>query len=84
MDLSNSVILPREDFAELQETAWTQTPTSASQRVASTIQTSLVIAGLAAGASVSMWVWVKAMDWREERIAARMAANPEYKQPNRF
>lgn len=59
MDFSKSVIMPREDFQELEIAAWDHHPTPTSERIAQSIQTSLVFAGMSAAFSVGMLVWYK-------------------------
>jgi len=74
MDLSNHVIVPREDFIELQEVAYNQPTPSLGERAASTAQTTLVFAGIAAALTAGSYGWAKAMDWREERQLRRHMA----------
>lgn len=71
MELSNSVILPREDFVELQTAAWSQTPASAKDRIAGTVQTTIIFGAMAAAVTAGTWGWAKAVDWREERAFQR-------------
>lgn len=61
MDFSKSVIMPREDFEELQIAAWDHNPPTVGERVGQTIQTSMVFAGLTAAFSVGTWAWYKLM-----------------------
>ena len=70
MDLSNSVILPREDFIELQQVAWDSTPAAVKTRVAQTIQSTTTMVGAAAIFVGATWGWVKAMDWLDGRRTA--------------
>lgn len=79
MDFSNSVIMPREDFVELQTAAWDQTPPTAKERVAQTIQTTAICMGIAAAATAGSWGWVKAMDWYDERQLKRRIREAEAK-----
>lgn len=67
MNLADSVIIPREDFAELEAVAYNQDPTPLGERVASTVQTTLVLAGMAAAVTAGSWGWAKAMDWLETK-----------------
>lgn len=69
MDLSNSVIMPREDFYELQASACT--PATTSQRIAGTIQTAVIFGSLSAAFTAGVWSWAKAVDWLEERQLQR-------------
>lgn len=62
----NHVVLPREDFNELQNTAYNNTMSPA-DRVASTAQTFLVFGGLTAGIIGSAFGIAKATDWLEKR-----------------
>ena len=82
MNLENSVILPREDFVELQEAAWAQTPATLGERVAGTVQTSLVCFGIAAAVTAGTWGWAKALDWKDERRLARMREELKLKNSN--
>ena len=67
LDFANSVIMPREDFIELQTAAWDTTPTTVGTRIASTVQTTLVCAVLAGAFTAGCWGWAKATDWLEEK-----------------
>lgn len=81
MDLSNSVIIPREDFFELQAEALT--PLSAGQRIAGTIQTTVIFGAMSAASVAGVWGWVKATDWLEERRFQRaMRKNAQTKNPS--
>lgn len=71
MDLSNSVILPREDFLEMQEVAWNQPPVSFKDRSSSVAQTTLIVFVTAAAFTVGRWGWVTATDWYEKKAQAR-------------
>lgn len=79
MNLENSVILPREDFVELQEAAWAQTPATTGERVASTVQTTIICFAAAAAVTAGTWGWAKACDWKDERTLARAKEDPKYK-----
>ena len=72
MDFSNSVILPREDFVELQTAAWDQTPPTASERAASILHTTILVGSIAGAVTAGTWGWAKAVDWLEERRIKRM------------
>lgn len=61
MDLSSSVIMPREDFIELTTCAFNQPPTSPAERVAVTLQTTIIFAGIAAAFSGATYVWYRLM-----------------------
>lgn len=79
MKLSESVILPREDFIELQTAAWDQKPISVKEQAKSVVQTYVVFAGLAAFSTAGIWGWAKIMDWKEERALARTLHDQEFK-----
>lgn len=74
MNLSESVILPREDFIELQTAAWDQTPPSLSTRAAQSAQTTYVCVMLATVVVGATWGCTKAVDWLENRRLARQRA----------
>jgi hypothetical protein len=70
MEISeNHVVLPREDFHEL-NTAAHDDP-SVGTRVASTTQTFFVFGALAAGVTGAAFGVAKATDWLEERRTKR-------------
>lgn len=79
MNLENSVILPREDFVELQEAAWAQPTATLGNRVASTLQTTIICFSAAAAVTAGTWGWAKACDWKDERALARAKEDPKYK-----
>ncbi len=83
MDLANSVILPREDFIELSTVAWNQPPTSAKERVATTLQTSTIFMGAALAFGAGSWIWYKAMarleDKKHENLIAEIDARENAK-----
>lgn len=70
-NFDNSVILPREDFLELQSAAYDQDQPSAAQRVATTIQITAISAGMAAAYGIGVWTYAKALDWKDERSHKR-------------
>lgn len=78
MELNNEnyVVLPREDFHEL-NTAAHDDPTVA-ERVASTTQTFFVFGALAAGVSGAAFGIAKATDWLENRRFKRTHRLDEY------
>jgi hypothetical protein len=78
MDLSNSVILPRDDFAELQEAAWNQPAATLKERAGGTAQMLIICAGIAGAITAASWGWAKAMDWREEKELQRAMTHPKY------
>lgn len=67
MDFSKSVIMPREDFEELQIAAWSQIPTPAGERVAGIIHTSTVLGVIGVVFSVCTWTWYKAAEKLEQK-----------------
>lgn len=74
MDLNQSVIMPREDFMELQIAAWDKDPTPLKERVAQSAQTTFVMSMLAAVTVAGTWGCVKAVDWLEQRRIDRQIA----------
>jgi len=77
-DLSNSVIMPREDFVELSTVAFDNSHVpSASERVASVAQTTAVFGVMGAAIIGVTWGCTKAVDWLEERRLRRMKAESE-------
>ena len=76
MDLSNHVILPRDEYVELQTAAWDQTPTTVKDRISGTVQTTLIFAGFAAAVTGASYGWAKAVDWLETRRLERETKKP--------
>lgn len=76
MDLENSVILPREDFLELQAVAWNQPPATRKERAESVTQSTLIFAGIAAAWAAGTWGWVTAMEWKAKRDFERSLIDP--------
>ena len=72
MDLSNSVIIPREDFAELELAAYSSPPSTYGHRVLTIVQFTLFFTLATAAGSVMSWQWAKANDWLEQRKADRL------------
>lgn len=81
MDLSNSVIMPRDDFDELTNAAYSNQHVPFKDRAASTAQTTFVFAALAGAVTAGAWGCTKAVDWLEERRLKRDLARRETKQP---
>ena len=77
MDLSNHVILPREDFIELQTAAWDHPQLPVKDRFVNTANTSLVFIAMAGAVTLGTWGWVKALDWREEKAYQRRMRQAE-------
>jgi len=67
LDPTKSVILPADDFLELQASAYSSPPKTTSDRIGGTVQTIIVCAALAGCVTASSWGIAKAMDWYEER-----------------
>lgn len=82
-DLSNSVIMPREDFIELSTVAFdnSHVPT-AGERVANTAQAISVFAGIAGAVTAATWGWAKAVDWREKKQHERELAKRQFEIDN--
>lgn len=82
-DLSNSVIIPREDFIELQTVAFDNSHVpSAGERVGQILQNTTVFAGIALAFAGATWGWAKANDWLEERRHQRDLAEKQFKIDN--
>lgn len=77
-DFSNSVIMPREDFIELQTAAWDNDQT-VGDRALATLQTTLVFTAIAGCVAASSWAYAKAMNWKDEKAFERAMreANPD-------
>ena len=71
MDLSNSVIIPKEDFYELETAAYTSPPTTTASKVGTTVQFLLFFAAATAAGSAMSWQWAKANDWLDEKQTER-------------
>ena len=70
--LSESVIMPREDFIELSTVAFDNHHIpSVSERVANTIQITAVFGVMAAAVTAGSWGWAKAVEWRERKAHER-------------
>lgn len=69
MDLTNHVVLPREDFIELQTAAWQQPELK--DRVASTLQSLIVVAAVASIVPIGSWAHAKAQNWRDDKAFIR-------------
>jgi len=74
---STHVALPQDVYAELQDTAYGQTSTPA-ERIAGTVQTTIVFAALAGAVTGGAWGIAKAMDWFEEKNFQRKQREKEY------
>jgi hypothetical protein len=78
-DLSESVIMPREDFYELSTVAFDNSHVpSATERVGQSIQTIAVFGALAGAVGAATWMCVKAQDWLETRRLKRMHAPEQF------
>lgn len=80
-NLSDSVIMPREDFIELSTVAFDNSHVpSLGERVGQTAQTTLIFAGMSAAFLAASWGRMKAQDWLEERRLKRFTAtNGQFK-----
>lgn len=76
-DLGNSVILPREDYDELQSNANGTTPTT-SERIASVLHTSAIFGSMAGAVLGASWAYSWARDWRERRQHERQMKQAEF------
>jgi len=81
MELSQSVIMPREDFQELQIAAWDNDQTLG-DRVATIVQTTIVITIVATAFAGGTWAYAKAMTWKDQKthereMAKLYATNPD-------
>lgn len=74
-DFSNSVLVPRDHFTELETAAYdnSHVPT-AGERVASTLQTGGVLGLMAAAVVAGTWGWAAGVDWLEKRRQRRFIA----------
>lgn len=70
-ELKDSVILPREDFLELQAETYRPNPTTRKDRMEATAQTFAFCAIVAAAVTAGSFGWAKAMEWRESKTFAR-------------
>lgn len=82
MDLSNHVILPREDFIELQTAAWDHPQLPVKDRFVNTANTSLVFLAMAGAVTLGTLGWAKALEWREEKAFQREARRREMEKKN--
>lgn len=83
MDLSTSVIIPREDFLELQEVAYdNKYPVSIADRAANTAQTIVVVGGLGTIAVAVVWGFTRITDKLDERRYKRERALVELAHKN--
>lgn len=74
MDISKSVILPREDFLELQANSFNRPPMSFNQRAASALQTAVYLTVLSVSITAMSYGWAKAMDWLDQKKFDRRLA----------
>lgn len=82
-DLSNSVIMPRDDFYELSTVAFDNSHVpSASERAATVLQSTLLFAGLAAAVTAGTVGWSWAVDRLEQRRHARQLKELQFKVDN--
>lgn len=84
MDLSNSVILPREDFVELQTAAWDNIhPTTNSERLGSIAQTTAVFVVIALAVTAGSWGYAQAKVWSEKKSSAIRIAEADLMKKHR-
>lgn len=82
-DLKNSVIMPREDFIELSTAAYDNHHVpSAGERIGSTLQNTILFAGIAATVTAGTWGWAMALDWRESRKLRRDMERAQFQKDN--
>ena len=77
MDFSNSVILPREDFVELQEAAWNAPDLTTKDRVANSVQAFVYCAFGAGMIAAGTWGWATAVEWHEKKASERRLREAE-------
>jgi hypothetical protein len=71
MDFNSIAIIPLDEYAELQSTAWNLPSASFKDRVGTTAQTFVFCAIVTAGVVAGSWGWAKAMEWREAKAFER-------------
>ena len=69
LDLSTSVIMPRDDFQELVTVAFNQTTTTG-ERVATSVQTFVFCTTVVTAFAGGMWAWYKSMAKLEDKKLA--------------
>jgi len=79
MDFSNSVIIPRDDFVELETAAYSQTNKSIKDRSLDTVQASVIIVVIGGAFAASAWAWAKANDWYEKKAREKRLLDSESK-----
>ena len=85
MNLSDSVIIPREDFVELEYAAYHQPPASPGDRIATTVQTTIVFALIGATIAGTSWAWYKVRDEFEKKSYERQEkSNWKFKTSSQF
>ena len=82
-DLSNSVIMPREDFVELSTVAFDNSHVpSAGERIASVTQTTAVFAVMGGAIVLVTAGCTKVIDWYETRVHNRKLAELQFEIDN--
>ena len=78
MDLSNSIVLPREDFFDLQKEALNQLPVTNKERV-KTIGQTIVVSSIITGAVIGgRWAWLKLTEKYAEKALQRRIREPQF------
>ncbi len=65
------VVLPADDFREMQSAAFSQPSPSGGERIASSAQTFFLFATIAGAVTAGSYGWASAIDWLEERRQKR-------------
>ena len=77
MRLSDSVIIPRAEFEELEFAAYTSPKKNIQERAIDTVQASVLIVVTGAVMGVVTWVWVKTQDKIDEKNRQRRLREDE-------
>ena len=75
MDFSNSVIIPRDDFVELEAAAYSTESKTLKDRTIDTVQASVLIVVAGAVVAGASWAWVRATNWYDKKSAERWKNN---------
>lgn len=83
MELSpDHVVLPKDNYLELQEAAFLSPAMTTQERLGSMAQVAVIFASIAGAATASVWGWAKAKDWLEERNFQRRVRSGEIHEKN--
>lgn len=83
MDLNDHhVIIPSDEYLELQTANWNQPPATINDRIAGTVQTALIFAAASAAFVAGAWGIAKVQNWHEERILQRRMREETFKCSN--